>query len=63
MPDFLLLTDGSYNRTTTLKSSAVTTDRTNDETSPNVRPEPDSVEFVDGASEVPFSSALPFFPL
>jgi hypothetical protein len=40
----------------------VTTDRTNDETSPTARREPDSVEFDDGASEVPFSNALPFFP-
>ena len=48
----------------TLKSSAVETMRASDETSPNARcaPEPPSVEFVDGASEVPFISDVPFFP-
>jgi hypothetical protein len=60
----LLITRTAYNRRRTLKSSAVETTRTSDETSPNARcaPEPPSVEFVDGASEVPFISDVPFFP-
>jgi hypothetical protein len=59
----LLITRTAYNRRT-LKSNAVETTRTSDETSPNARcaPEPPSVEFVDGASEVPFISDVPFFP-
>jgi len=52
-----------YNRRT-LKSSAAETTRARAETSPTARcaPEPPSVELDDGASEVPFSNADPFFP-
>uniref|UniRef100_A0A0E0CL30 Uncharacterized protein n=1 Tax=Oryza meridionalis TaxID=40149 RepID=A0A0E0CL30_9ORYZ len=55
---------GARTRRTTLNSSAVTTARTNDETSPIARcaPESPAVEFDDGASDVPFSNDVPFFP-
>jgi hypothetical protein len=60
----LVLTTAYNRRRTTLKSSAVETMRTSDETSPNARcaPEPPSVLLDDGAREVPFINDVPFFP-